>query len=155
MIRIHIEYKGSSKILKKLCWAVNWLSENAGGDMLKEVYDTNGNGIVDNAEKVNDHNVYKDVPSDAKFTDTVYDDTQIKGQVKANQDNIDMIISQLFQSDEHYIIDSDGKYLVDSDGYYIYSAMYYSKLIELQNQLNNLLSRKYVYSDGSYDDPNG
>lgn len=41
------------------------------GDMLKSVYDTNDNGIVDNAEKVNGHTVDIDVPADAKFTDTL------------------------------------------------------------------------------------
>ena len=44
-----------------------------GGDMLKSVYDTNGNGIVDNAEKVGGHTVAKDVPEDAAFTDTTYE----------------------------------------------------------------------------------
>ena len=34
------------------------------GDMLKSVYDTNNNGIVDNAEKVNNHTVNANVPSD-------------------------------------------------------------------------------------------
>ena len=42
------------------------------GDMLTTVYDINGNGIVDNAEKVNNHTVESDVPSNAIFTDTVY-----------------------------------------------------------------------------------
>lgn len=42
------------------------------GDMLKATYDTNDNGIVDNAEKVNNHTVLSDVPSDAVFTDTTY-----------------------------------------------------------------------------------
>jgi len=41
------------------------------GDMLKSIYDKNGSGIVDNAEKVNNHTVDADVPSGAKFTDTV------------------------------------------------------------------------------------
>lgn len=44
-----------------------------GGDMLKSVYDTNGNGIVDNAEKEGGHTVAKDVPEDAAFTDTTYE----------------------------------------------------------------------------------
>ena len=48
------------------------------GDMVKATYDTNNNGIVDNAEKVNNHSVEKDVPSDAKFTDTIYDDTEMQ-----------------------------------------------------------------------------
>ena len=42
------------------------------GDMRKEVYDTNNNGIVDNAERVNGHTVDSDVPQGAEFTDTTY-----------------------------------------------------------------------------------
>lgn len=45
---------------------------SASGNMRKEVYDTNDNGIVDNAEKVNNHTVEKDVPANAVFTDTVF-----------------------------------------------------------------------------------
>lgn len=44
-----------------------------GGDMLKSVYDKNGNGIVDNAEKVGGYTVAKNVPEDAVFTDTTYE----------------------------------------------------------------------------------
>lgn len=43
------------------------------GDMMKSTYDTDGDGIVDNAQKVNGHTVNSDVPSDAKFTDTTYE----------------------------------------------------------------------------------
>ena len=42
------------------------------GDMNKSVYDTDNDGIVDNAERVNNHTVLSDVPSDAQFTDTTY-----------------------------------------------------------------------------------
>ena len=42
------------------------------GDMLKATYDTNDNGVVDNAEKVNNHTVLSDVPANAVFTDTTY-----------------------------------------------------------------------------------
>lgn len=42
------------------------------GDMVKSIYDTTNNGIVDNAEKVNGHTVESDVPAGAKFTDTTY-----------------------------------------------------------------------------------
>jgi len=55
----------------------NSLSEAGLGDMLKSVYDTNGNGIVDNAEKVNGFTVGTNVPANAKFTDTV---TTINGK---------------------------------------------------------------------------
>ena len=47
------------------------------GDMFKTTYDANNNGIVDNAEMVNNHTVNKDVPADAQFTDTLYDDTGV------------------------------------------------------------------------------
>lgn len=40
--------------------------------MTKAVYDTDDNGIVDNAEKVNGKTVQSDVPANAKFTDTTY-----------------------------------------------------------------------------------
>ena len=56
------------------------------GDMLKSTYDKNNNGIVDNAEKVNGFTVAKNVPADAKFTDTVYNDTEVRNLIdgKAN-----------------------------------------------------------------------
>lgn len=57
---------------------VSGLSTEVGKKMNTATYDSNENGIVDNAEKVNNHTVYSDVPAQAVFTDTVYDDTQIK-----------------------------------------------------------------------------
>ena len=56
-------------------------SGTGSGDMLKSVYDTNDNGVVDNAEKVNGKTVESDVPANAVFTDTVYDDTAIQAAV--------------------------------------------------------------------------
>lgn len=57
-----------------------------------EIYDSNGNGIVDNAEKVNNHTVDKDVPSDAKFTDTIYDDTEVRGLISdLDDDKVDKV----------------------------------------------------------------
>ena len=48
---------------------VDDLAASAGkGDMLKSVYDTNGDGIVDNAAKVNGLTVQTAVPANAKFT---------------------------------------------------------------------------------------
>lgn len=49
------------------------VADKGGGDMLKSVYDTNDNGIVDNAEKVGGHTVETDVPANAVFTDTTYE----------------------------------------------------------------------------------
>lgn len=69
-----ITYNGESKILIALCNSINEIIDDLGnagnGDMKKSVYDTNGNGIVDNAEKVNNHSVNANVPEDAKFTDS-------------------------------------------------------------------------------------
>lgn len=58
-----------------------WQTPEGSGDMLKSVYDTDDDGKVDAAEDadtVSGHTVLKDVPSDAKFTDTVYDDTEVR-----------------------------------------------------------------------------
>lgn len=44
-----------------------------GGDMMKSTYDKNGDGVVDNAEKVGGHTVESDVPAGAVFTDTTYE----------------------------------------------------------------------------------
>ena len=55
------------------------------GDMRTEVYDVNQNGIVDNAEKVNNHTVNSDVPADAVFTEKTYKagkGIEIKGVTK-------------------------------------------------------------------------
>ncbi len=68
--------------------AINNLGPSSGnGDMLKSNYDTNNDGIVDNAEKVNGHTVDSDVPANAKFTDTVYDDTEVKTNITNLQNN--------------------------------------------------------------------
>lgn len=40
------------------------------GAMNKSIYDTNNSGVVDNAEKVNNHTVESNVPANAVFTDT-------------------------------------------------------------------------------------
>lgn len=49
-----------------------WQTPAGAGDMLKSEYDSDGDGVVDNAEKVNNHTVEEDVPAGAKFTDTIY-----------------------------------------------------------------------------------
>lgn len=69
------------KILDDKITAINTSMEDLGaGDMLKSVYDTNGNGKVDDADKVNGHTVLSDVPADAVFTDTTYENaTATKG----------------------------------------------------------------------------
>ena len=59
---------------------------NGAGDMLKSEYDKNNDGIIDNAEKVNGHTVESNVPENAKFTDTLYDDSEIQEKI-ANQSN--------------------------------------------------------------------
>ncbi len=64
-------YQG--KVLNDKISTINTsLASKGSGDMLKSVYDTDGDGIVDNAEKVNGFTVGVNVPANAKFTDTVY-----------------------------------------------------------------------------------
>lgn len=64
-----INYTGKSKVIKRLCEAVNQLA--IGEDTLSK-FDANGDGIVDNALKVDGHTVKSDVPEGAVFTDTTY-----------------------------------------------------------------------------------
>lgn len=60
-------------------------------DVTKDYVDT---ALSDKAEKnhthtvVNGHTVESDVPTDAKFTDTVYDDSTLKGRVSKIEENI-------------------------------------------------------------------
>ena len=73
------------------------LDPSTGDVMHRSVYDTDNDGIVDNAEKVNNHTVECDVPEDAVFTDTVYDDTEIREEIaeKADADDIPTKTSDL------------------------------------------------------------
>lgn len=85
---------------------------NSQGGMLKTVYDTNNNGIVDNAERVNNHSVNSDVPFNAIFTDTTVATnlTMANGNsieltidnISQNLNNIDQSISSLAKEDDGY-----------------------------------------------------
>lgn len=89
----------------------------ASGDMKKEVYDTNNNGIVDNAEKVNNHTVEKDVPANAVFTDTTYsaatteanglmsstDKTKLNGIASGAEANVQVDWNESSSSSDAYI----------------------------------------------------
>lgn len=57
------------------------LSTTVSGKMTRSVYDSDNDGVVDNAKKANNHTVEKDVPANAVFTDTVYDDTEIRQNI--------------------------------------------------------------------------
>lgn len=59
---------------------------SGGGDMLKATYDSNSNGIVDNAALVNGLAVETAVPANALFTDndTVYDDSSVVAAIALN-----------------------------------------------------------------------
>ena len=68
-----------------------WNTPAGGGDMLKSIYDSDDDGKVDAAEDadtVSGHSVGCDVPSNAVFTDTVYDDTEIKGEIADKVDKV-------------------------------------------------------------------
>lgn len=64
-----VNYTGKSKVIKRLCEAVNQLI--TAEDVLSK-FDSDGDGIVDDAAKVNGHTVKSDVPEDAVFSDTTY-----------------------------------------------------------------------------------
>lgn len=78
-----IQYGGAHKVIQRICEAVNQLITTE--DVLSK-FDADGDGVVDNAAKVNGHTVGSDVPADAVFTDTAYDDSEMKAAVKANTD---------------------------------------------------------------------
>ena len=90
---IDSETRGTRKIkYSDLCSAVATtlgiasIKSTADGAMAKSVYDADGDGVVDNAKKVDGHTVSKDLPADAKLTDTVYDDTDIKKSISDETD---------------------------------------------------------------------
>ena len=83
----------------------NGANGEGAGDMLQIIYDANNNGIVDNAEKVNGHTVESDVPAGAKFTDTVYDDTEIKEQIQEYQTQLEQVGLSVFEASNSNVID--------------------------------------------------
>lgn len=86
---------------------------NSQGGMLKTVYDTNNNGIVDNAERVNNHFVNSDVPFNAIFTDT----TVATNLTMSNGDTIELTINNISQNIKN--INNDITTLAkEDDGYY-------------------------------------
>lgn len=66
-----VEYSDMANQLKATM-NIDSIAQTANGAMQKSVYDADGDGVVDNAEKVNNHTVETDVPSGAVFTDTTY-----------------------------------------------------------------------------------
>ena len=86
---------------------------NSQGGMLKTVYDTNNNGVVDNAERVNNHFVNSDVPFNAIFTDT----TVATNLTMSNGDTIELTINNMSQNIKN--INNDITTLAkEDDGYY-------------------------------------
>lgn len=128
--------------------------------MDKSVYDSNGDGVVDNAKKVNNHTVDKDVPSNAVFTDTVYDDTELRnkigdmaeletedkqslvGAVNEVYDKIDdLVVANQELEDFHgsqTILDSNGDPILDSSNARILDTSYGATGVV--NTLNNIVS---------------
>lgn len=85
------------------------------GDMNKSVYDTNNNGIVDNAEKVNNLTVEKAVPANAVFTDTVYDDSNIQAQISSLASGSPLVASSISG-----MTDRTRVYVNTTDGHWYY-----------------------------------
>lgn len=68
--------------------ALQSVSGVANEAMQKKVYDADNDGIVDNAKTVDGHTVEKNVPSNAVFTDTVYNDSALSSRVKVTEDTL-------------------------------------------------------------------
>ena len=81
--------------------------------MLKITYDKNNNGIVDNAEKVNNHTVNSDVPYNAVFTDT----TTATNITMSNGTSVESTINSLDQKSNNIIKDLDS-FAREDDGFY-------------------------------------
>ena len=144
-----INYTGNSKVIKRLCQIINGLEDRF---MKIEVYDSDNNGIVDNSEKVNNHTVYSDVPSDAVFTDTIYDDTEIRTDIRQLQNNVMLLLNEIFTSDFDYLVDQDGNYIVDQDGYKIIVGYYDSKYAGIMERIAALENKKYLVWEDAQDD---
>lgn len=86
---------------------------NSQGGMLKTTYDKNNNGIVDNAEKVNNHTVNSDVPYNAIFTDT----TTATNITMSNGTSVESTINSLEQKSNNIIKDLDS-FAKEDDGFY-------------------------------------
>lgn len=112
-------------------------------DVTKEYVDTalNGKADVDHTHTtVNGHTVESDVPVDAKFTDTVYDDTAIKELINSKIDETALVdyakktdlktkLSE-FENDSEFITNT-----VDNlTNYYLKTETY------TQDEVNNLIS---------------
>jgi len=91
------------------------------GDMMTDVYDKNKNGIVDNAEKVNNYTVLTDVPANAVFTDTIYDDTEVRGLINAKPDFSDIPTNVSDLTNDSGFIDNTVNNLTN---YYLKSETY-------------------------------
>lgn len=102
----------------------NGANGKGSGDMLASVYDTNNNGIVDNAEKVNNHTVESNVPTNAKFTDTTYAvaTTSVNGLMSSNDKKK---IDSISEGANKTIVDSS---LSDSSTNPIQNKIIYSAL---------------------------
>lgn len=64
------------------------VSKVANAAMPKTTYDSDNDGVVDNAAKVNNHTVESNVPANAVFTDTLYNDTAVKQSIADNANAI-------------------------------------------------------------------
>ena len=66
-----------------------------------------------NADTVNNHTVETDVPTDAVFTDTIYDDTEVKESI--DELNSNLVTKQPFDKLHGYFIDVYSKFYYDGN----------------------------------------
>ena len=145
-----IKYNGKPKVIRRLCQIINGLEDRF---MRIEVYDTNRDGVVDNSEKVNNHTVESDVPLNAVFTDTIYDDTEIRSDIRQLNNSMLLLMETFFNSEVSYLVDHEGNYLVDHEGNRILAGYYDSKFLDVLDRIKALENKKYiVWDDGTEED---
>ena len=109
-----------------------------------------------NADTVNNHTVETDVPTDAKFTDTVYDDTEVKGSINELNSNLDGLgygensAKNLFK--DYDVMQS---YTISSETYNGYPIIYSDQQWEGAYQSDLILKSGVTYTISAYVKGNG
>lgn len=107
----------------------------------KEYIAVNGKGLLSAVDKAKLDAIHSGVPADAKFTDTVYDDTEIKRKVAENTNAISAIRTLKSVSTTYQASESDTK---------IPTRTWFTTIPKLDATYQYLWTKiVYTYSDGS------
>ena len=76
-----------------------------------------------NADTVNNHTVESDVPTDAVFTDTIYDDTEVKGSIEGLNSNLDGLGKEVAELKNDLVASNAGAHNCVYRGKYLGNAL--------------------------------